>query len=249
METVWRLRAVVRAAAAAEDTVSGGVAMREAPSERVKSMERMPGGMMKRVAAAHGSLFVASARCDGGAESSSSEMMIGSARVAVGGVGFMVSGRAGREMGESRRTRCVPNHISEAGGSVGVGWPALVIWVELGEGGGLVLPVLWSVMAVGGGWLAKGGRVRAVGCVELQKGARWPETPQRAQRTGSRQLSTKWSVARQRKQRGMRDGESFGYEVYLFIGRCGAVVERLTAPQLAFGGDRRAALKETMGGV
>jgi hypothetical protein len=47
----------------------------------------------------------------------------------------------------------------------------------------------------------------------------------------------------------MRDGESFGYEVYLFIGRCGAVVERLTAPQLAFGGDRRAALKETMGGV
>jgi hypothetical protein len=70
---------------------------------------------------------------------------------------------------------------------VGDGW----LGGEFGVGGGLEEPSLESAMAASGGWLVNGGRVRAVGFVELQKGARWPEAPQRAQRTGSRQCSTK----------------------------------------------------------
>jgi hypothetical protein len=71
----------------------------------VRSMERTPGGMMNCVAPAQGSLFEASARCERGAESSSDERMIGLAWVAGVGGWIMVRGKAGREMGVSRRTR------------------------------------------------------------------------------------------------------------------------------------------------
>ena len=44
----------------------------------------------------------------------------------------------------------------------------------------------------------KGVSLRAIGI--LQSARRWPERPQRRQRTGSRQSRTLWSVARQRKK-------------------------------------------------
>jgi hypothetical protein len=75
----------------------------------------------------------------------------------------------------------------------------------------------------------KGGRAIARGMLEgWQSALRWPKEPQRAQRMGSLQSATLWSLERQRKQRSLSDA--------LLIGKVATWFKEAEAERRAAGG-------------